>query len=152
MTTFLQPPAARPGTRRMAALALSVLSIAVAARAQDVSPLPVGLREQEIFLETGRVSKVRGVKAGITGTRRATLVAGDVLHDVSVQTVDESLARFESARRVEFNFRDYWGYNVAAYRLGVLLGLDNIPPSVARRVDARPAGFTWGVDDVLMGE
>jgi hypothetical protein len=157
----------------MAALALSVLSIAVAARAQDVSPLPVGfgpatlapsapapapppqpftLREQEIFLETGRVSKVRGVKAGITGTRRATLVAGNVLHDVSVQTVDESLARFESARRVEFNFRDYWGYNVAAYRLGVLLGLDNIPPSVARRFDARPAAFTWWVDDVLMDE
>ena len=54
--------------------------------------------------------------------------------------------------RVEFNFRDYWGYNVAAYRLGVLLGLDMIPPSVARFHRSRLASFTWWIDDVIMDE
>ena len=58
-------------------------------------------------------------------------------HDASIQTIDESKARFESARRVEFNFRDYWGYNVAAYRLGVMLGIDMIPPSVQRLYRSR---------------
>lgn len=173
MTTFPHHPADGPRALRIAAIALSVLHLAAAALAQDAAPVPVGfapaplvptaaaasplsvpftLREQETFLATARVAKVRGVKAGITGTRRATLTAGELAHDASVQSVDESLARFESARRVEFNFRDYWGFNVAAYRLGVLLGLENIPPSVARRFDARPAAFTWWVDDVLMDE
>ena len=53
---------------------------------------------------------------------------------------------------MELNFRDYWGYNIAAYRLGVMLGLDMIPPSVARRHRDKQAAFTWWVDGVMMDE
>jgi hypothetical protein len=34
----------------------------------------------------------------------------------------------------------------------MLLGLDNVPPSVARRFRTEDAAFTWWVDDVLMDE
>jgi len=108
--------------------------------------------EQEVFLRSAPIHKVRGVKAGVTGTQRASLSAGRIAHDASIQTIDEAKLTFQSARRTELNFRDYWGYNVAAYRLGVMLGLDNIPVSVARPFNSRPAAFTWWVDDVLMDE
>jgi hypothetical protein len=122
--------------------------------AADVrTPLaPRSFAEQEQFLLNAQMEKARGVSEGITGTQRATLVDGEFRHDASVQTIDETKQKFEGTRSIEFNFRDYWGYNVAAYRLGVLLGLDNIPPSVARRFRTEDAAFTWWVDNVLMDE
>ena len=110
------------------------------------------LAEQEHFLLNANLEKARGVREGVTGTQRATLADGEFRHDASVQTINESKQKFEGTRRIEFNFRDYWGYNVAAYRLGVLLGLDNIPPSVHRRFRSHEAAFTWWVDHVMMDE
>jgi len=110
------------------------------------------LAAQEQFLKDAKIGKVTGVKKGITGTQRATLTDGIRTHDVSIQVIDESRPRFESMRRTELNFRDYWGYNVAAYRMGVLLGLDMIPPSVSRRFRQQDAAFTWWIDDIVMDE
>lgn len=108
--------------------------------------------QQEAFLSTAKVTKTKEAKKGVTGTLMATLADGTTTHQASIQTIDQSMMRFESSRGVELNFRDYWGYNVAAYRLAVMLGLDMIPPAVARRHGDKPAAFTWWVDDVLMDE
>jgi len=108
--------------------------------------------EQEQFLLTAKIRKVTGVKKGVTGTQRATLSDGSREHDASIQSIDDSRQRFESTRRTEFNFRDYWGYNVAAYRLAVMLGLDMVPPSVKRSHRGTDSAFTWWVDDVVMDE
>ncbi len=150
---------------RAIALTLIVIGMPVAAFAQDTASsgqltiaahaAPVAapsLPEQEQFLLTGKVGRVKGVSKGITGTRRATLTDGSRTHDVSIQSIDESKTRFESSRRTEFNFRDYWGYNVAAYRLGSMLGLDMVPPSVARTFRGARAAFTWWIDDIVMDE
>lgn len=107
---------------------------------------------QEAFLRTAAIRQVRSVKTGVTGTQRVALETAGRLHDASVQTIDQLKARFETSTGVEFHFRDYWGYNVAAYRLGVLLGLDNIPVSVPRHFRSRQAAFTWWIDNVLMDE
>jgi hypothetical protein len=127
-------------------------SAQVALSARVATPVALPIADQEQFLLTARVGKVSGVKKGITGTQRATLADGTRSHDVSIQSIDESKSKFESVRRIEFNFRDYWGYNVAAYRLGTLLGLDMIPPSVERTFRGDKAAFTWWVDDVMMDE
>jgi hypothetical protein len=108
--------------------------------------------QQEAFLRSAPIVKVRGVKAGVTGTQRASLSAGRIAHDASIQSIDQAMLAFQSAKGTELNFRDFWGYNVAAYRLGVMLGLDNIPVSVARNFNSRPAAFTWWIDDVMMDE
>lgn len=108
--------------------------------------------EQEKFLETARVVSTRSANKGVTGTLRATLSDGTVTHDASIQTVDISLNEFRSNKGVEFNFRDSWRYNIAAYRLSRLLQIGRVPPSVERRYNGKPASFTWWVDDVLMDE
>ena len=89
---------------------------------------------------------------GITGARRATLQLGEVQHDALIQSIDEwrSTADLPSGR--EFDFRDSYKNNVAAYRLDRLLGLGMVPVSVVRSFDHKPAGFTWWVDDVVMDE
>lgn len=125
---------------------------AVAPAAQvTAAPAPT-LAEQEQFLRTARIVKTKGAKKGVTATQRATMSDGTLTHDASIQTVDISAARHETTRGTELNFRDFWGYNVAAYRLGLMLGLDSIPPSVARRYNAKEASYTWWIDDVIMDE
>lgn len=120
-------------------------------------PAPVAapslsLAEQEIFLKNAKIIRTRGVSVGITGTQRATLSDGVITHDASIQTIDEYKQRFEGTQGTEFNFRDTWRYNVAAYRLDKLLELAMIPPSVERSWNGKTGSFTWWVDDVLMDE
>ncbi len=126
-----------------------------AAAAQEAAPAAVerlSLAEQEEFLREAKIVRVRGAKVGVTGTLRATLSDGRLEHDASIQTIDEYKQRFEGTQGTEFNFRDTWRYNVAAYRLDRLLDLGMIPPSVQRHYNSKLGSFTWWVDDVMMDE
>jgi hypothetical protein len=131
------------------ALLASVLPAPAAAQA-PAAAAALTVEQQEAFLATARVVKRHSVSTGVTGTVRATLTDGTITHDASVQAIDERKAQYPTGRGVEFNFRDSWTYNVAAYRLARLLGIDTIPPSVKRAWEGSPASFTWWVDDVLM--
>ena len=143
-------------TTRRFQVTLAVLALwlvgAPAAPAQDAAPA-LSPAEMEAFLLDAELSDFRGAGAGVTGSQRATATDGRLTHDVHVQTVDISRSRFVArGARVELNFRDSHRYNVAAYRLAALLGIDSVPMSVAREVDGEPAAVTWWVDDVAMTE
>lgn len=118
---------------------------------QTTAPV-LDVAAQETFLRKARVLSTRRASKGTTGVLRATLSDGTVTHDASIQAVDQRKSKFQGAKRVELEFRDYWGYNVAAYRVAVLLGLDMLPPSIARSFRGTRSAFTWWVDDVLMDE
>ena len=110
------------------------------------------LEEMEDFLRNGEIMQTREVNRGVTNSRRATVSHGGITHDVHIQTVDIALTQFKTALSTELNFKDTYRYNIAAYRLARLLGLDNVPMSVERRVGGEPAAVTWWIDDVLMDE
>jgi hypothetical protein len=121
--------------------------VAIDVAAQALTP-----EQQEEFLKTAKVTRTRSAGKGVTGTIRATLTDGTVTHDASIQTVDVQMNEFRSNRGTELNFRDTWRYNVAAYRLNRVLQLGNVPVSVERNFNGKPAAYTWWVDDVLMDE
>ena len=121
---------------------------AAPAASQRRSPMPT----IEQFLLKGEVKKTRGAGKGITGSLRATMTDGTLTHDAHIQMIDESKREFKSDSGVEFNFRDSWTFNVAAYKIDRLLGLDMVPVSVARRWKSTPAAYTWWLDDVMMHE
>jgi len=109
--------------------------------------------QMEAFLLNANIIRTRPAGGGITGSLRVTMTDGALTHDAHVQTIDQALSEFKPARGTpEFNFRDSYRYNIAAYRLSLLLGLDNVPMSVERRVNGKNAAVTWWVDDVLMDE
>lgn len=148
-------------TIRRAAALLSVLAIAWIVGSgsllavQDAAVARPALTDAQIedFLLNARIGDMKGVNTGVTNTRRATLSDGRITHDASIQTVDISQTLFQPARGpAELNFRDTYHFNIAGYRLARLLGLDNIPVSVERRVEGKPAAVTWWIDDVLMDE
>ena len=97
--------------------------------------------EMEKFLQAGKIVKKKESSKGVTDAYRVTLSDGVVTHDAQVQNVDIYKPFFEvDPRHTEVNFRDSHRYNIAAYRLAVALGLDNVPMSVERTVDGKPAG------------
>src|ERR1039457_1279269 len=69
---------------------------------------------------------------GITSTLRATLSDGQLTHDASIQRIDETKHNYQTTMGGEMLFRDSWMFNVAAYKLDRLLGLNMIPTTVER--------------------
>ena len=108
--------------------------------------------QKEEFLLNAKVSSSKGIGVGINNTRRATLSDGTLTHDAHGQTVDISKLSFKTLNGVELNFRDSYKYNIAAYRLDRLLGLDMVPVSVERKLGGDTGSVTWWVDDVMMME
>ena len=108
--------------------------------------------EKENFLKKARILKTKELSQGITGSSRATMSDGPLTHDAHIQTIDEYKASFTSNLGSELNFRDTYRGNIAGYRLGKLLLLHMIPPSIERKVGGKTAAVTWWIDDVLMTE
>jgi hypothetical protein len=112
-----------------------------------------GARVEE-FLRTAEVVNVEPVGKGKTETWRLTLTDKDMTHDASFQSIDERAAVKDlGGGRSEVGFVDSYRYNIAAFRLARLLGLDDmVPVSVERRWRAKTGALTWWVDDVAMDE
>jgi hypothetical protein len=129
---------------------LCALSFPASPHAQS-SPTPIDIEE---FLRTADVVGAQPVGKGVTYPWRLTLTNGELTHDASFQSVDERApAKDMGGGRTEVHFVDSYRYNIAAYRLARLLGLDDmVPVSVARKWRTKPGAFTWWVDDVLMDE
>ena len=99
----------------------------------------------EHFLLTAKVIQSRYSKKGITNTWRLTLSDGTVTHDASFQAVEEHKTEltFADGHR-ELLFVDSYKYNIAAYRLAELLGLDDmLPVYVERRWQSQTGSLSW---------
>jgi hypothetical protein len=104
--------------------------------------------DKEAFLRTAEIGDMRTVPIGVTKPKRARLDDGTIQHDAQIQTIDRSW----DPNGPFANFRDYYKFNIAAYRLALLVGFDRVPVSVERTVEGEKAAVTWWVDDVTMME
>ena len=95
--------------------------------------------EREAFLASARFATDPPTDG--RSSWRVVLDDGTRKHDASVVTEDGS----GPTRR---NYR----FNVAAYELDKLLGLNLVPATVERLVYGRPASVTWWLDDFAMNE
>ncbi len=112
----------------------------------NVGPAPVAVAppppdaDIERFLLDGKVGDTHGTKKGVTGAQRATLSTPTLTHDAQIQSIDEFKREFRTDRGVEFDFRDSWTFNVAAYKIDRLIGLNMVPVSVERKYRSTPVG------------
>jgi hypothetical protein len=108
--------------------------------------------EQEQFLKVAKIIQTKQASKGVTGTTRVTMTDGKITHDAHVQCIDESKHEFKTDRGTELNFRDTYKFNIAAYRLARLLGIENLPVTVERKVQGKSCSVDWWVDGVMMDE
>jgi hypothetical protein len=97
------------------------------------------------FLLTAKVVGSKPSSKGITHPSRLTLSDGTLTHDASFQKIDEHKASATMASgRTEMNFVDSYKYNIAAYALAELVGLDDmLPVYVERSWRGDPGSLSW---------
>jgi hypothetical protein len=96
------------------------------------------------FLLTAKVVGSKSASKGITGTSRLTLSDGTVTHDASFQGVDEHKPVKQLAMGTELNFVDSYKYNIAAYALAELIGMDDmLPVYVERKWKGQAGSLSW---------
>jgi hypothetical protein len=134
--------------------AAGIWLLAFGTLAAQTAPGPAALStpEKVEFLKKARIIKADGTKLGITGTTHATLKNGNLTHDCGIQTIDVFKPRFESQTGTEFNFKDSYLFNLAAYKLDRLLGLNMVPVTVVRYYRGKKGSWSWWVDDTAMTE
>jgi hypothetical protein len=133
---------ARSLTRPLFAV-LACIIIPLAAHAADETSLTKDQIKQ--FLRTAQVIKSKHSGKGVTNPWRLTLSNGTITHDASFQSINEhkSQMKFENGK-VEFNFVDSYKYNIAAYQLAELVGLDDmLPVYVERKWQGETGSLSW---------
>lgn len=126
----------------IAAVSFLLFTVASAPAADESS-----LTKEQIthFLQTAPVIKSKPSSKGVTHPWRLTLSDGTITHDGSFQPIDEhkSEQKLESGK-LELNFVDSYKYNIAAYRLAELLGIDNmLPVYVERKWEGKTGSLSW---------
>jgi len=141
---------------RIACITAVVLVVAAipsaAQQGPQANPAEWSRADKEQFLLKAKVLRQKDAGRGITGSTRASLSNEMGVHDAHIQTIDEYKLKFESPMGTEFNFKDTWKFNMAAYILDRILDINMIPVTVERKVGGRAASVTWWIDDVLMTE
>jgi hypothetical protein len=128
------------GRRLMVGVAMYVL-VAPFATAQESALTKDQIKE---FLLTAKVLNAKQSSKGITHTLRLTLSDGKITHDASFQPIDEHKSKMELANRTEFNFVDSYKYNIAAYTLAEMLGVeDMLPVYVERNYKGATGSLSW---------
>jgi hypothetical protein len=129
--------------RRLILAAVVCLTCGLLAVAGDESNLTKEQIKQ--FLLTAKVMKSHQAKKGITHTSRLTLSDGTVTHDASFQAIDEHKREMTlSTGAVEQNFVDSYKYNIAAYALAELIGMDDmLPVYVERKWEGNVGSLSW---------
>lgn len=101
----------------------------------------------ERFLADAQIIDARPIGKGVTSPWRLTLSDGTLTHDAAFQSVNRERENVKfSGGREEKLFKDYYGYNIAAYKLARLMGQDDlVPVTVERTWKGTKGALTWWI-------
>src|SRR5947199_7387796 len=143
---FRRTPSMQPPSRsliRVFVIALACIVIPLTALCADDAPLTKD--QMKAFLQNAKVIKEKGSTKGVTHPWRLTLSDGTITHDASFQPIDERKPEMKMENgRSEFGFVDSYKYNIAAYQLSELLGVDDmLPVYVERKWQGTTGSISW---------
>jgi hypothetical protein len=131
-------------------LAYAQVAVPAAAPAAEIS-----VDQIRAFLKDAKVIRTRGTPKGVTAPKRLTLTDGNITHDAVFQAIDDrkTVANLGGGARqstVELNFVDSYKYNIAAYEMATLLGLDQMMPVyVERQYNGQTGSISWFVPTLM---
>jgi hypothetical protein len=146
---------------RICSVLLVVVGLSIGAwpaAAQAVTAAPaaeLSVEQIKTFLKSAKVVHVANTSKGVTAPRRLTLSDGVIRHDAVFQAIDDhqtaaSLSRGVGAGVTELRFVDSYKYNIAAYEVATLLGLEAMMPVyVERRWDGKVGSISWFVATLM---
>ncbi len=116
----------------------------------DGNPLPFKTDEEVMeFMRTAKVVSVREIGEGLTKPEVVMLEKEGIQMRAQFQSHNEKQDVVHLSTGTEMGFRDTYLFNIAAYKLGVMLGLDNIPPSIRRKVKGKWGSLTLWLEKTM---
>jgi hypothetical protein len=131
------------GKRVFFFLAVCLAVLPVCLRPETGTPL--NREQKEEFLLNADVIRSRRIGKGITNPYRLTLSDGTLTHDAAFQPVFQrkNYMKFGDGR-TEMNYVDSYLYNIAAYKIALLLGLEKMMPvTVERKWGSMIGSLSW---------
>ena len=137
---------------------LVLLALPPLAYSQTAAPAPsaeLSVDQIRVFLRDAKVLRSRTTSKGVTAPKRLTLSDGNIEHDAVFQAVDEqkmvmTLGGGGRQTTTELNFVDSYKYNIAAYEVARLVGLDHMMPVyVERRWNGQTGSISWFVPSLM---
>ena len=137
---------------------LVLLACPPLAYSQTATPAPaaeLSTDQIRVFLKDAKVVRTRSTSKGVTSPKRLTLNDGSIEHDAVFQAVDEhqfvmNLGGGGRQTTTELNFVDSYKYNIAAYEIARLLGLDHMMPVyVERKWGGQTGSISWFVPSLM---
>lgn len=142
-------PSFRRHMRRFPLLITGTLALSVSVWLHGNQQSTLMAKEDVLqFLRTAEIIKSEEIGKGLTQAWRLTLTNGQLTHDASFQAVDirTQEAGFVGGGR-ELNFADSFHFNIAAYELACLLGIDDmVPVTVEREWQGKKGSLSWWLD------
>jgi len=139
------------GGKTLIQISVITLAAAVFLLLQDIVAPLLPSEAAELFLRTGRVVSREPVGEGITASERVTLSDGERELRAIWKTIDEikhgSLIRERGG--IQRGFTDSYKYEIAAYEVNKLLGLDLVPPTVESTIGGQSGSLQLWVDGAI---
>ena len=126
--------------KRIAVLVLLALALSAGPQIALAQFLPdqIAQREaQEEFLLTADIVRFEPIDEGVTKPYKLYLKKGEV----------ESKAAWKNPSGMQRGFLEGWQYEIAAYRLDKLLGLNMVPPAVEREFQGKKGALVWWAEN-----
>lgn len=117
----------------------------------DGNPLPFRTDEQVIeFMRTAEIESLVNIGIGVTNPRRAVLHKDGIRMRAAYRDYDETF----TAQRIDGVFyarlRDSYEFDIAAYALARVIGLDHVPPVTLRRIGGKEVSLQAWLEGGLM--
>ena len=147
-----------PRTRTVVVFLLAALLYASPSYSQTVAPAPaqeLSVAQIKDFLKNAKVIRSKQTSKGVTAPKRVTLSNGTLTHDAVFQAIDDrqmvmKLGGGGRQETTELNFVDSYKYNIAAYEIATLLGIDHMMPVyVERRWNGQTGSISWFVPTLM---
>ncbi len=108
-------------------------------RDNDGNPLPFQSdADIEDFLAHAVVVSTEKIPVGVTSPRKLLLARGPVRATAAFKQIDRNeqhvRTRAGGRQQLYLKWRDWYGYDIASYRVDRLLGLNRVPPTVERKI------------------
>jgi len=147
-----------PRTRAVVVFLLAAMLYASPSYSQTVAPAAaqeLSVAQIKDFLKNAKVIRSKQTSKGVTAPKRVTLSNGTLTHDAVFQAIDDrqmvmKLGGGGRQETTELNFVDSYKYNIAAYEIATLLGIDHMMPVyVERRWNGQTGSISWFVPTLM---
>jgi len=116
----------------------------------DGEPSPLRTHDEVLdFLSTAEVIQMDEIPEGITRPRKVLLEKDGIRMHAVFRDVDLEIEGERIADRFWATFWDEDQFEVAAYRLARMLGMDNVPPAVPRRIGRSDGSLQIWLEGVI---